>query len=119
MIFGVAWYFAKPKSAFVKQALERVPSGFRREFEIADIDAEPRANAGSDWHYHHIIGGECRHTKAADQVSRAVHTAKALIYRGNIRHIVHIYGDLQVNKKVSSASSKRAKSDIRGLDWGR
>src|SRR5215475_9787378 len=62
-------------------ASERVPGRARRIFEIADIGAEPQANAGTDRHQHDIVGGQRRHAEAADDVGRAVDADEALIDR--------------------------------------
>src|SRR5207253_8127939 len=64
-----------------KYASERVPGRARRVFEIADIGAEPKPDAGADRHQHDVVGRERRHAEAADDIGRAVDADEALIDR--------------------------------------
>ncbi|SOR30787.1 protein of unknown function [Methylorubrum extorquens] len=58
---------------------ERVPSRAAGEFQIADIDAEPGADAGADRHHDDAAVGHRRHAEAADEVGRAVDAAEAAV----------------------------------------
>src|SRR5262245_52783044 len=60
-------------------ALERGPGRLRREFEVADVGAEPKAQPGADRYHYDVIGGQRRHAEAADEVGRAVDAEKALV----------------------------------------
>src|SRR5579883_1179842 len=48
-----------------------------RKLEIAEIGAEPEADAGTDRYQHDVIGGERGHPEAANKIGRSVDTAKA------------------------------------------
>src|SRR6478752_3837826 len=64
-----------------ESSLEWVPGRSRREFEIADIGAQPQSEAGADRHQHAVVGGQRRHAEAADDVGRAVEAGEALVDR--------------------------------------
>src|SRR5437899_12286116 len=65
--------------AVCSERSEWVPGRARRVFEIADIGAEPQADAGADRHQHDVVGGERGHAEAADDIGGAVDAGEALI----------------------------------------
>ena len=72
---------------------ERVPGGVLGEFQVADIDAEPRAHAAADRHdidgaVGDFVVGEHRHAEPAHQVGGAVHPDIAAVEGERIRQIV-------------------------------
>src|SRR5713101_2874516 len=69
-------------------ASERVPGRRRRELEIADIGAEPEADAGTDWNHHHIIRRQRRHSEPADEIGRTVDADETLVDRFGGRQAV-------------------------------
>ena len=68
--------------------LERVPGRLRRELQVADVGAEPQADAGADRHQHDVVGGQRRHAEAADKIGGAVDAAEALVDRAGVRQVV-------------------------------
>src|ERR1700733_11949861 len=67
---------------------ERVPGRALRKFEIADIGAEPQADAGADRNQHDVVGGERGHAEAADDIGRTVDAGEALVDRVGGRQVV-------------------------------
>src|SRR3954469_2387494 len=51
---------------------ERVPRRLWREFQIADVGAEPQTHARPDRHQHDVVGGQRRHAEAADKIGGTV-----------------------------------------------
>lgn len=60
---------------------ERIPGRLRREFDVAEIRAEPQTNACADRHDNDVAGAERGHAKTADEISRAADAGEALIDR--------------------------------------
>src|SRR5207248_1132367 len=60
---------------------KRVPGRLRGELEIADIRAEPQANAGADRDHDDAARGQRRHADAADQIGRAIDAGETLVDR--------------------------------------
>src|SRR5713101_7054423 len=67
---------------------ERIPGRLRREFEVADIGAEPHADAGANRNHHDAVRGQYRHPQPAHEIRRAVDAAEALVHRLRRRQIV-------------------------------
>src|SRR5665213_3227954 len=78
---AVAIAAAKPRS-------ERIPSRALGEFEIAEIGAEAKTDAGADRHQYDIIGGQCGHAEAADKIGGTVDAAEPIEDRGGLGQIV-------------------------------
>ena len=58
---------------------EWVPGRHRREFEIADIRAQPYAHPRADRDHDNVVHCQRRHSQAADEVSRTVDAGEALV----------------------------------------
>src|SRR5215472_13311993 len=58
---------------------ERVPGRGRREFEIADIRAQPYPHPRADRDHDDVVHRQRRHSQAADQVSRTLDAREALV----------------------------------------
>src|SRR6266851_5848513 len=71
-----------------KRRSERIPGRLRREFEVADIGAEPHPDTGADRDHHDAVRGQHRHAQPADEIRRAVETAEALVDRLRRRQVV-------------------------------
>src|SRR5688500_13553805 len=67
---------------------ERIPRRLRSELQIADVRAEPQADAGADWNHDDASRGQRRHADAADQIGRAVDAGEALVDRAGRRQAV-------------------------------
>src|ERR1043166_1870162 len=70
-------------------ASERVPGRPVGEFEIADIRAQPHADARADGNEHDAVCRQHRHAEAAHEISRAVDAGEVLIDRGSGRQVVN------------------------------
>src|SRR3954453_20916855 len=67
---------------------ERIPGRLGGEFQVAEVHAETRADAGADRHHDHVVGDRRGHPKAADEVGRAVDADKTFIEGVPRRHVV-------------------------------
>ena len=56
-------------SNLLKLMSERVPGRVRREFQLAEINAQARTDTGADRHHHHFVGGQSGKAKAGDKIS--------------------------------------------------
>src|SRR6516164_2607837 len=57
---------------------ERIPGRVRGELEVAEVGAKPQTHARADWHQHDIVGGQCRHAEATDEICRTVDAAETV-----------------------------------------
>src|SRR5262249_51685817 len=67
---------------------EGVPGGTGREFQIAEIGAQPKPDAGADRHHHDVVGGECGHAQTANKIGRPGDAAEPLVDRLGTRQVV-------------------------------
>ena len=58
---------------------ERVPRRVRREADVADVGAEPQADAGADRRHDDAAVGDERGADAADEIGRAVDAGEARV----------------------------------------
>ncbi len=69
------------------QVSERIPGRGFREFQIADVEPQTRADPGADRNHKNVVVDERCHAKAADKIGRAIDAtepAKDRARRGQI-----------------------------------
>lgn len=66
---------------------KRVPSRTGGKFDVADVVAEPKPEAGTDRHHDDIFigGGKRRHAKARHDISGTSNAIKLFVYRVSAR----------------------------------
>ena len=80
-----AWSDSHRRSSRQRIASERVPGRLLGQLEIADIDAEPGADAGADRHQQHVVVLQHVEADARHDIGRARNAAEAIVEAADSR----------------------------------